>query len=156
METKKRMKNSKCYYPCLTLWKVRPWKPMTALLMELCQIMKANHQSFNNKFPKLFCLKNLRSCFLDAAVSGIPQWNEPVAKKVTQARKGHKLDINSVSLATEFSLVSKLLQKMIPKKNCQPRPGWACDKSSVMLSFLWLCTKMEDSWVDSMIIQSVL
>ena len=154
METKKRMKNSKCYYPCLTLWKVRPWKPMTALLMELCQIMMANHQSFKNKFPKLFCLKNLRSCFLDAAVSGIPQWNEPVAKKVTQARKG--LDINSVSLATEFSLVSKLLQKMIPKKNCQPRPGWACDKSSVMLSFLWLCTKMEDSWVDSMIIQSVL
>lgn len=120
METKKRMKNSKCYYPCLTLRKVRPWKPMTALLMELCQIMKANHQSFNNKFPKLFCLKNLRSCFLDAAVSGILQWNEPVAKKVTQARKG--LDINSVSLATEFSLVSflllilKLLQKMIPKK----------------------------------------
>ena len=37
-----------------------------------------------------------------------------MAKKVTQARKG--LDINSVSLATEFSLVSKLLQKMIPKK----------------------------------------
>ena len=156
METKKRMKNSKCYYPCLTLWKVRPWKPMTALLMELCQIMKANHQSFKNKFPKLFCLTNLRSCFLDTAVSGIPQWNEPVAKKVTQARKGHKLDINSVSLATEFSLVSKLLQKMIPKKKCQPRPGWACDKSSVMLSFLCLCTKMEDSWVDSMIIQSVL
>ena len=37
-----------------------------------------------------------------------------VTKKVTQARKG--LGTNSVGLATELSLVSKLLQKVIPKK----------------------------------------
>ena len=37
-----------------------------------------------------------------------------VTKKVTQARKG--LGTNSVALATELSLVSKLLQKVIPKK----------------------------------------
>ena len=37
-----------------------------------------------------------------------------VTKKVTQARKG--LGTNSVDLATELSLVSKLLQKVIPKK----------------------------------------
>ena len=35
-------------------------------------------------------------------------------KKVTQARKG--LGTNSVGLATELSLVSRLLQKVIPKK----------------------------------------
>ena len=38
-----------------------------------------------------------------------------MTKKVTQARKG--LGTNSVGLATELSLVSKLLQKVIPKKN---------------------------------------
>ena len=44
-----------------------------------------------------------------------PVWrHELVAKKVTQARKG--LGTNSVGLATELSLVSKLLQKVIPKK----------------------------------------
>ena len=37
-----------------------------------------------------------------------------MTKKVTQARKG--LGTNSVGLATELSLVSKLLQKVIPKK----------------------------------------
>ena len=37
-----------------------------------------------------------------------------MAKKVTQASKG--LGTNSVGLATELSLVSKLLQKVIPKK----------------------------------------
>ena len=37
-----------------------------------------------------------------------------VTKKVTQARKG--LGTNSVGLATELSLVSKLPQKVIPKK----------------------------------------
>ena len=37
-----------------------------------------------------------------------------MTKKVTQARKG--LGTNSVGLATELSLVSRLLQKVIPKK----------------------------------------
>ena len=37
-----------------------------------------------------------------------------MAKKVTQARKG--LGTSSVGLATELSLVSKLLRKEIPKK----------------------------------------
>ena len=37
-----------------------------------------------------------------------------MAKKVTQVSKG--LGTNSVGLATELSLVSKLLQKVIPKK----------------------------------------
>ena len=44
-----------------------------------------------------------------------PMWRHKlVAKKVTQASKG--LGTNSVGLATELSLVSKLLQKVIPKK----------------------------------------
>ena len=37
-----------------------------------------------------------------------------MTKKVTQARKG--LGTNSVGLASELSLVSKLLRKVIPKK----------------------------------------
>ena len=51
-----------------------------------------------------------RRCFLYT-----PMWRHKlVAKKVTQASKG--LGTNSVGLATELSLVSKLLQKVIPKK----------------------------------------
>ena len=56
-----------------------------------------------------------RRCFLFSLL-----WrHEPVAKKVTQSRKG--LVTNSVGSATELSLVCKLLQEVIPK-NFRTRP----------------------------------
>ena len=57
----------------------------------------------------LCCFKNLSLCLLHAEVPCILQCD----------KKGHaskKLGTNSVGLASELSLVSKLLRKVIPKK----------------------------------------